>query len=182
MTASGLLFYPLDPRAEDVRIEDIAHGLAGTNRFQGHTRWPYSVAQHSVLVSVVMTNGGSDPVRGLYGLLHDASEFVLTDLPRPLKRQPAFAAYREAEARLQALIYTACELSPTEPSDLKVIDRQMLRTEQAALMPPPAPGEVRTDQPIFHDVVIERWTFEQARAAFLTRFQTLQRARARLTG
>lgn len=48
-TYTGRKFYPLDPRPEDVCIEDIAHALALVNRFGGHTRVPYSVAQHSVL-------------------------------------------------------------------------------------------------------------------------------------
>src|SRR5262245_5623502 len=38
MTASGLPFNPLQPRVSDVRIEDIAHGLAATSRFGCRTR------------------------------------------------------------------------------------------------------------------------------------------------
>lgn len=32
---SGILFAPFDPRPEDIRIEDVAHGLASINRFGG---------------------------------------------------------------------------------------------------------------------------------------------------
>lgn len=175
MTASGRQFYPLAPRAEDVCIDDIAHHLAACNRFAGATTVPYSVAQHSVLVSVEMERCASaDLVAqwGLYGLLHDGSEFALGDIPRPLKRRDAYAAYREAEARLMAVIYQVFGLLPHEPATLAVVDRRMLRTEQAQLMPPAAPGEVRTDVPVF-DLRIEPWGFYRARGEFLARFHTL---------
>jgi len=47
MTASGVKFYPTQPRIQDIRIEDIAHGLAAVSRFGAHTREPYSLGQHS---------------------------------------------------------------------------------------------------------------------------------------
>jgi hypothetical protein len=48
----GRQFWPLDPLPEDVHIEDVAYGLSRISRFGGHTIGePYSVAQHSVLVS-----------------------------------------------------------------------------------------------------------------------------------
>ena len=51
-TYSGKRFYILDPRPQDVDIVDIAHALSLLTRFTGHTREFYSVAQHSVLVSL----------------------------------------------------------------------------------------------------------------------------------
>lgn len=181
MTASGIMFYPLAPRVEDVRIEDIAHQLAATNRFSGATSWPLSVAQHSVIVSQIMGystyHDQDDPARrGLYGCLHDSAEAYLNDIPRPLKHHPDFACYREAEARLQAVIYEAFGLDPNgEPGDLKTVDRRVLRSEQAALMPPAAPNEDRNDVPVYPQIVFQRWTFEEARSAFLGRFHWLQR-------
>src|SRR4029077_4249720 len=50
-TYSGRKFYPLHPRAEDVELADVAHGLAMTCRYGGHSRLFYSVAEHCVLVS-----------------------------------------------------------------------------------------------------------------------------------
>lgn len=35
-TASGRRYWPADPRAEDICIEDIAHALAHQCRFGGH--------------------------------------------------------------------------------------------------------------------------------------------------
>jgi len=183
MTASGLKFWPLEPRVEDVRIDDIAHALAAMNRFCGHTREPYSVAQHCVLAShemekVAHANGWSDwALVALYGLLHDASEAYLCDVPRPLKRLPAFAAYREAEDQVMAAIYVAFGLNPAgEPDCLKTIDRMMLRTEQKFLMPPAAEGEDRNDVPLL-PIAIRPWPAAFAKQAFLARFHDLQRAR-----
>lgn len=167
MTASGRRIHPLDPRPEDICIEDIAHALSHQCRFSGHVRRFYSVAQHSVLVSFAC---GLDDA--LYGLLHDASEAYLVDVPRPLKRSDAFAGYRLAEAHLQAVIYRAFGLSPEEPPSLKVIDRRMLRTEQRDLMPPAADGEDREDVPTF-PTVIEPWPPFKARWMFLAQFAAL---------
>ena len=50
-TYTGRAFHALDPRADEVFIEDIAHALALQCRFGGHCRVPYSVAEHSVRVS-----------------------------------------------------------------------------------------------------------------------------------
>ena len=68
-TYTGGTFDILNPRVEDVRIEDIAHALSQQCRFTGHTRLFYSVAQHSFLASYLC-----DSVDALWGLLHDATE------------------------------------------------------------------------------------------------------------
>src|SRR5665213_18990 len=51
MTVSGKALYPLNPRPEDICIEDIAFGLAGEYRFANQCRSRYTVAQHCVLGS-----------------------------------------------------------------------------------------------------------------------------------
>jgi hypothetical protein len=77
-TFSGVLFRPLLPNPDDIRIADIAHALSQQYRFAGHTRTFYSVAEHSVRVSLLCR-----PDDALWGLLHDASEAFLTDVPAP---------------------------------------------------------------------------------------------------
>jgi len=100
-TYSGKHFYWDDP---DFHLEDIAHALGMNCRFNGHTRHFYSVAEHSLLVSLLMEELRSgDP---LEGLVHDAHEAYLTDVPRPFKQQlPDWQVYEdrlEKEVRLWA--------------------------------------------------------------------------------
>lgn len=69
-----------NPRVEQIDIRDIAHSLSLINRFTGHTRTPYSVAEHCVI--------GSEIIRGEFALeflLHDAHEAYLGDVSGPLK-------------------------------------------------------------------------------------------------
>lgn len=83
-THSGRRVWPFDPRLGDVVIEDIAQALARDNRWGGAIiPWWYSVAQHSVLVSQEVAE--TNPELALVGLLHDAAEYVIRDLPRPFK-------------------------------------------------------------------------------------------------
>ncbi len=82
---SGILFSPFAPRAEDIRIEDVAHGLACTN-----------VAHHSLLVADLC------PERPLWGLLHEVAEALsgLGDVCGPTKRHPSMGVpmgWRDAE-------------------------------------------------------------------------------------
>lgn len=82
-TASGKPFWPLDPRPEEIRIEDIGPQLARICRFGGALRAEvafYSVAQHCCLVSDHLP-----PELRLEGLLHDAHEAYIGDMVKPLK-------------------------------------------------------------------------------------------------
>ena len=61
------------PKAAQISLKDIAYGLSRINRFNGATDGePYSVAQHSVLVS-------RECKYPLHGLFHDAHEAYLGD-------------------------------------------------------------------------------------------------------
>lgn len=53
-TFSGVVFWPLDPRESEVRIEDIAHHLSMMCRWTGAVREFWPVGLHSVLVSELM--------------------------------------------------------------------------------------------------------------------------------
>lgn len=66
-------------------IEEIAHSLAQINRFTGHAKRPYSVAEHSLLVAYIAASEGATPVQQLAALLHDAHEAYVGDLASPAK-------------------------------------------------------------------------------------------------
>lgn len=166
-TYTGRQFWPLDPREEDVDIVDIAHALSNICRYGGHVEQFYSVAQHCVFASHIV------PAKfALYGLLHDASEAYLIDVPRPIKHELGMEVYRAAESKLQALIYESFGLDPEEPECVKVADNQLLKTEQRDLLkPPPAPWKDYGVEPLRHKLI--PWTPEQSENTFIGRYVEL---------
>lgn len=165
-SASGRQIYPLDLRPGDVTIFDIAASLSKLCRFTGHSSAFYSVAQHSVLVSLYC-----DPDDALWGLLHDASEAYLQDIPRPLKRHPAFAFYREAEGRAMSAICKAFGLSESQPPSVGVADARMLATEARDLMAPLHPEWRGMPSPYRRRIAA--WGPDDGEVAFLSRFKML---------
>lgn len=165
-TYTGKSFWPLSPSVEDVNINDIAHSLSNLCRFNGHCVNFYSVAQHSVLISTLVPEQDA-----LWGLLHDASESYLCDIPSPLKKLPEFEAYRQAETRVMNVICDAFGLARDEPSSIKIADRRMLVTEARDLTFTEGRGWLMKVEPYeFH---IKAWTPEQSRIKFLARFHEL---------
>jgi hypothetical protein len=117
----------IDPCAPDptkIHIDDIAHALSLACRFLGHTDCFYSVSQHSVLVSELVPLPDA-----LWGLLHDAAEAYLCDLPAPIKRAPGMWFYRSAEALLGRAGARRFGLPPEMPESVKLVDRAVLATE-----------------------------------------------------
>lgn len=77
---SGARFYIKNPV---FRTEDIAHQLGMVCRYNGAIRHFYSVAEHSVLVSLLMEELKlGDPMEGL---MHDAHEAYMCDMVSPWK-------------------------------------------------------------------------------------------------
>lgn len=163
-TFTGLKIHPTDPEVEQICIEDIAHALSNTCRFNGHSEIYYSVAQHCVLGS----HHCEDP---LWFLLHDAAEAYLVDLPRPVKQ--CFPAFDRMEETLLKVIAERFGLSYPFPDCVHEIDNRMLQTERFFLV-----SEVvaRWDiegsvQPL--DVQIDQWSPAFAERQFLERFSEL---------
>lgn len=152
-TFTGRKFWPLDPRADEIDIRDVAHALSLACRWSGHTYCFYSVAEHSVRVSQVAEkmalanwakfagDGFGEHARfsarlvALWGLLHDASEAYLCDLPTPLKHAPGIGPlYQAFEVRLMDVIADRFELPRGIPSTVKRADRILLNSEARDLM------------------------------------------------
>jgi uncharacterized protein len=130
-------FYPMDVRPSDIDIEDIAHALSLQCRFGGHVKRHYSVGQHSILVSEYIKSEGGNVEGQLRGLLHDASEAYLVDVPRPIKKLMDFNAYREIEKSVQSVIYKKYGLDQAEPEWLSIADNALLAREAELLMANP---------------------------------------------
>lgn len=104
---SGRRLDLLDPSPLDVEIEDVAHGLSRVSRWNGQTigEWPYSVADHSLLVEELCgaLRPKLSPVARLTALLHDSPEYVIGDLISPFKAVVG-GAYKALEERLLSAI------------------------------------------------------------------------------
>lgn len=175
-TYTGKQFYPLSPRPEDIDIVDIAHALSHQGRFSGHTREFYSVADHSVRVSEVC-----DPKDALWGLLHDAPEAYLVDLPRPLKEIPKFGdLYKRYESGLMRAICRKFNLPYVMPFSVEEADTMLLVTEARDLMFPLHPDWIfRAENgfPVLEQEIIPR-SPKDAKWAFLDRFNELVKGKA----
>jgi uncharacterized protein len=119
---SGRRLDLLDPTPVDIEIEDIAHGLAFVARWNGQTYgdWPYSVAEHSLLVESIFErlNPGISPRWLLAALLHDAPEYVIGDMISPVKSAVG-AGYGELDERLTAAIHIRFGLPSVLPQAIK---------------------------------------------------------------
>lgn len=123
-TYHGNCVHPLSPKPGEIDIEDIARSLSQQCRFLGHTEAIYSVAQHSVLVSEIVPCEDA-----LWGLLHDASEAYLGDLPSPIKREPEMSFYRVVEGRLMLAVCHKFGLPAEMPQSVMAADKIILATE-----------------------------------------------------
>lgn len=106
-THTGKKIFLLDLTPEMVRLEDLAHALAGTMRYRAQT-W-LSVAQHSVAVLAVVERltGPLSKRDARYVLFHDGGEAYSWDVPAPVKGDEKFAALVAMEERAQACVYEA---------------------------------------------------------------------------
>lgn len=163
-TATGAQFWPLDPRPEEVHIEDIAHALSNMCRYAGHCTRFYSVAQHSVYVSRHLPEDLK-----LWGLLHDASEAYAVDIPRPLKR--FIPGYREIEDRIMSAIAARFGLVGDMPKEVIRVDNAILCDEASQLMLPPPSDWCLPEPPL--GIVIEVMDPDEAKWTFLNEFYDL---------
>lgn len=166
-------------RPSDVHLGDVAHALAHLARFNGHARRFYSVAQHSVLVSVLV-----DDDLAAAALLHDAGEAYVGDLTSPLRAglrvwagrsANSYSAFDYAEERARDAVLAACGV-PDPGEDgwraIKRADLVALATERRDVLAhpgdspwsslfgvDPAPGRMRALEPM----AARRLFFERAR-------------------
>lgn len=166
---SGTWVDPARPDPGVLHPHDIAHSLARISRYAGCTSGhPYSVAQHSVLVSRLCP----DP---RWGLLHDGHEMIMQDVSSPLKRAPQMAGYVllcEAWDRAMARRFKLGR----QPKYVKDYDTLLLVVEMAKFKAEGAQSHDERDLApglranMVPAAWLEPWSWERAKAEFLGRF------------
>ncbi|MEM1313376.1 MAG: HD family hydrolase [Pseudomonadota bacterium] len=187
---SGRRLDLLNPAPLDVEIEDVAHGLAFVARWNGQTAgdWPFSVAQHSLVVEEIFARLSPPecPARWrLCALLHDAPEYVIGDMISPFKAALGLD-YKAFEARLERAVHIRFGLPAETPVSIaqriKRADRACAWLEAVQLA-----GFSRAESDRFFgrprfdgwdEIALSPAPPAEARAAFLARFETLSRALA----
>jgi uncharacterized protein len=166
-----------DPRFHHILITDIGHHLALTNRFNGATHTPYTVAQHCCVVADILAARKHIPVMVLRGLLHDAHEAYVGDLVSPVKHH-LFGGVEIPESywdrltgNFDAAIETRFRLRPMTSAEFNAVadaDLTALATEWRDLMQGfcPVPNPPAT-------FCIKPWSWHVAEERFLKRFHEL---------
>lgn len=142
-TFTGHLVDLLAPRPEDISLRDVAHALAGLNRWSGHLQSSISVAQHTLLVAAHVPADCR-----VHALLHDAHEAYTGESPSPMKAAQRLVemagGYRDdvgsnrcIELGLDAAIYHAVGLplpNAAQRDAIHTADRRAAATEARDLL------------------------------------------------
>ena len=187
-TWSGHRFYVLDPRPEDMTIEDGAHHLARTCRYGGaiEGEW-YSVAEHCYhlaryILELPLTHdlfaSALDPwtLRRLFArwmLMHDIGEAWYGDVRRPIKN----SAPSIADAMRETDLVAACKWDLPHPMHhwMKDLDNRIVMDEKMALIRSATDGtpwhqEVNNVKPL--GIHIQGWAPAVAEEKFLNMFRS----------
>lgn len=129
-TSLGDKFWYTSEGVEGIEPEAIAHSLANICRYSGHSRFFYSVAEHSVNVARLLPRH-----KRLWGLLHDAGEAFLMDIPSPAKQ--LLPDYKYLEGQIMSRIAKRFNLPDLfwRDEEIKRCDWAQLKEEAAVLLP-----------------------------------------------
>lgn len=167
---SGNLFDYNRPEATEVQIEDIAAALSKVCRFAGHIHRFYSVAQHAINASRIVSKE-----HAFDALMHDTAEAFTNDLPTPLKF--AVPIFKELEVKIESAMASRFGFAYPLPDAVKVADAQMLAIEKVALKRDHSHWDVldgvKTAH-IEHLVDLSAMTPRRAEKLFLERFEELR--------
>lgn len=170
-THTGLHMYPLDPRENEICIEDIAQGLSMSCRFGGQCSKFYSIAQHSVYLSKLCY-----PKWALAGLLHDAAEAYVTDIPSPAKH--FMPEYQNIEDNISKVIFAKFEIPWPLPYQVHRLDKAIVTNEARNLFKKqPSWAKYRVGLDIPDAYFDHTWSPEEAYTHFMSTFNMLMEQR-----
>ena len=130
-TVSGRKVWLPGAEPESIHLDDIIHALSYTCRFAGHIDRAYSVAEHSVNVCLYLKERGCEPIICLQGLMHDATEAYLCDIPTPFKK--LIPEYKVLEDDLWQTISYKFGIPVTMYPEVKEADAILLMSERDQL-------------------------------------------------
>lgn len=117
-------------------VREISHSLSQINRYTGHCKRPYSVAEHSLLAAdTARTVFGAPPIVELAVLFHDAHESICGDVASPIKQMLGHV-WRSFEYSLQCLVlrhYRLDQVFEANEDLIKRCDLIALATERRDL-------------------------------------------------
>lgn len=145
----------LHPENTPLSMVTIAHSLSLQCRWLGHTRCMYSVAQHSLHVSALLeASHGTEAAR--QGLMHDAHEAYIGDVPPPMKELLGEAwAHLERIWERRVRVAFGVTVDPAMAEAIHYADLCALATENDRYMTPVnwwRPSEYPDDGPCFDAV------------------------------
>ena len=173
---SGGQFNYDKPEDSDVSIDDIASALSNVCRFSGHLPRFYSVAQHLVNSSRIVSDENA-----FDALMHDTAEAFTNDLPTPLKW--ALPIFKELEIKIESAMGAKFGFNYPYPDEVKYADTVMLMLEKYyvkeddSVWPNYAEWTKRKLSKYRDLVELDSWQPRRAKREFLQRFEELNNER-----
>jgi len=173
-TFTGKRVHLLAPSVDEICIEDIAHALANTCRFNGHCSQFYSVAQHSVAVCDYVLRDTNCRTAARQALMHDAVEAYIGDMVRPLKWCTELGEkFKDVSNRISVVIAERFEFGWPLPDIVRIADDVLLITEARDLLHGFDHWDlVRKDRPPLEHEILPQPP-DEAERNFLDRYQQL---------
>jgi 5'-deoxynucleotidase YfbR-like HD superfamily hydrolase len=176
ITKSGKILNVLQPEINTIDIKDIAYALSNLCRFGGSCKMFYSVAQHSVYVANLLKLWGYDIKMQLAGLLHDAAEGYVTDLPTPIKR--LLPDYKALENVVQTAIFAKFNIAYEGANYyhlIKEADEHVNFAECTQVMHKNILKVVKVALRDYRKIIIKPVEPKMARAMFIKKFNALNK-------
>lgn len=170
---SGAHFNYNKPEESDVTIEDLASALSNVCRFAGHLPRFYSVAQHLVNTSHIVS-----PENAFTALMHDTTEAFTNDIPTPLKW--ALPIFKELEVKTESAMAKKFGFEYPYPAEVKEADTIMLMLEKYYVKecndywPNYEKYTKRVVNPYKKLVDLDSWQPRRAKREFLERYEELR--------
>lgn len=153
-----------DPEAFDIR--EIAASLAKICRYGGHTVDHYSVAEHSChIFDHLMRTGHTEKVCRT-GLMHDAPEYIIGDMVKPLKMHIGTPFY-ELENNIWDRMAPRFHCEERIGDAVKRADTAIMMNEKAVVFKTEIPWGWAVDP--LPNVKIKFWDWRRAETEFLKR-------------